>query len=380
MSAPDSALGLAFTPSATPLDYGRRIGRLRWRRSLGLAGAAEPSGDMTAAGLARPELCVLVRDERALLARMSGPPRVEPGAVVPCMPLAVGEAPAVHTLRELEEAGLPVGQGSWEAARVPAVAFRPAEVPASPGETVSAYAARLFAAATGPADPSFRALVFDDPSEHERPELVARLAEGTGRLCDVGCASGAAAAAWKRASGGRATGIESDPRAAAVARTRLDRVLQADAPAALEQLCREGETFDAFLLADVLEHLPDPVAALALARRLAATPARLVASVPNVSHLSIVRDLVLGRFDPMPAGLLDAGHVRWFTRSLLAEVLEEGGWTVTSIEGIPGAPAPDADAFLRRLAEWPGCDRKSLSTYQWIAVARADASKEGMKA
>ena len=141
-------------------------------------------------------------------------------------------------------------------------------------------------------------------------------------------------------------------------------------PNSSEDLGGESRTFDAFLFADVLEHLEDPVRSLSLARKLAAPGATLVASVPNAGHLSLVRDLVQGRFDPVPAGLADAGHLRWFTKASLAEALEEAGWQATSIESWPGAPASDSAGFLAALSDWPDLDRESLMTYQWIAVAR----------
>jgi len=85
-----------------------------------------------------------------------------------------------------------------------------------------------------------------------------------------------------------------------------------------------------------------------------------------------VRDLALGRFDPVPAGLADVGHLRWFTRASLAEALEESGWRVTDIEPTAAVAPPEAEEFLLRLGRWPGLDRESLGTYQWIAEARAD--------
>jgi len=91
----------------------------------------------------------------------------------------------------------------------------------------------------------------------------------------------------------------------------------------------------------------------------------------HAGHLSLVRDLVRGRFDPVPAGLADAGHVRWFTRASLGEALEEAGWKMRSIESWPGAPASESADFLARLEGWPGLDPVSLGTYQWIAVATA---------
>ncbi len=92
--------------------------------------------------------------------------------------------------------------------------------------------------------------------------------------------------------------------------------------------------------------------------------------MPNVGHLSVVRDLLLGRHDPVPAGLCDAGHLRWFTRSSLAESLEEAGWAIASLEGLEGAPPPDREPFDALVRAWPDADRESLATYQWIATAR----------
>jgi hypothetical protein len=88
-----------------------------------------------------------------------------------------------------------------------------------------------------------------------------------------------------------------------------------------------------------------------------------------------VRDLVRGRFDPLPAGLADAGHLRWFTRASLEDALEEAGWKTTHVEGLPGAPAPDARDFVERAVRaFPETDPVALTTYQWVAVARADGT------
>jgi hypothetical protein len=97
----------------------------------------------------------------------------------------------------------------------------------------------------------------------------------------------------------------------------------------------------------------------------------LLAVVPNVGHVSVVRDLLLGRHDPVPAGLCDAGHLRWFTRSFLGEVIDEAGWRLRKIEGVPGAPPPDPEPFLALARSWPQADLESLLTYQWIATALA---------
>jgi SAM-dependent methyltransferase len=257
---------------------------------------------------------------------------------------------------------------------VAAFSFAVSDFPPRPAETAGDYVRRLLFSPEVPRrrDPDLQVLLLDDPFGHERPEVTRHVPAGARRLLDVGCGAGAAAGLLRGERPGLfVAGIERDPGAATRSRKVLDRLLEGDAAAELDRLGAEGERFDAFLFADVLEHLSDPVAALTLARALALPHATLVASVPNVGHLSVVRDLLLGRFDPVPAGLLDAGHLRWFTRDSLSEALGEAGWKVALLESVPGTPPAQAEEFLSFLSGFPRADGQSLRTYQWIAVAHA---------
>jgi 2-polyprenyl-3-methyl-5-hydroxy-6-metoxy-1,4-benzoquinol methylase len=367
--------GLAFLGQAPATDYGSRLSRLRWRQVARADVVSEPCAEDPAEPILRgARSWVLVRDPAAL-------PR--PGARVPEPPYrrvllaeaGVPEPPAfVHTLREMEATRLhaaPALLDRW----TPALAFWTADFPPRAEESILDFWQRLrdLDAQSHATDTNFRAIRFEEPSRLERPELTRRLPVGALRVLDVGCgAGGGIASARSRKGAWTVTGIERDPRLAAQARERCDRVVEGDLREVLPRLARDGERFDALVFADVLEHLEDPVAPLRAARALAAPGARLLVSVPNVGHLSIVRDLLLGRFDPVPAGLLDAGHLRWFTREFLTQVLEETGWRIDAIESEPGAPSPDPEP-LRRLAElWPDLDSRSLATYQWIAEARPE--------
>lgn len=355
------------------LDYGRRLARLRWKRRFPDRCAVELSPTARAGNaFAAARNWVVISDETALPvpgAEVS----TAPGRVLLASPLSPAAPPIVHTLRELEEApeaGGPKGLDPEESS--PAIAFRAADFPPLDAETVEDYVRRLGSPPTPRAFAAgFRAVVFEDSPGGDRADVTRRFPPGIRRLLDVGCGPGGAAAALCRSRPGlAATGIERDAKAAALARQRLADVREGDAMTALARLAEAGERFDALLFADVLEHFDDPIGVLGLARKLALPEATLVASVPNVGHLSLVRDLLLGRFDPLPAGLADAGHLRWFTRTSLAEALDEAGWKDVTIEPAAGAPAPEAEEFLRRAEAWAGADRESLTTYQWIAVAR----------
>jgi len=336
---------LAFLSSEPP-GYGSRLSRLRWVRAAAADPVADWRGPESALEAVRGiDAWTVVRD---------------PGAI----PGSAEEAVVSHTLRELEASP----PGAPPAGPAVAMAFRVSDLPPQEAETIESYILRL---QSDPACRGLAATVVGDPSERERPEVTSRLPGGPARILDAGCGSGGLCLARARRPGWKVTGIEKDPRLAARARERCDAVIPGDLTEVLPRLAAAGERFDAIVFADVLEHLEDPVAALSEARRLASPGAILVASVPNVGHISVVRDLLLGRHDPVPAGLCDAGHLRWFTRSSLAEAVAEGGWTLASLDGEPGAPAPDREPFLELTRAWPDADRESLGTYQWIATARA---------
>ncbi len=361
---------VAFLAGAAP-DLGSRFARLRWRRALGADRSADWAPDApAAAAIGGEDVWFVVADPSSIPLVRADVASLEPatGRVLAATAPDLG---VVHTLRELEEAGRNTAAGAGNR-RPAAICLRPADFPPNSTETIKQYIYRLLDDPTHhEARPGFWAVVLADPSEQERPEITRRLPSGSLQILDVGCGAGAGVAgARARNPAWKVTGIEKDPRLASLARHHCDRVLEGDLARALADLERAGERFDALVFADVLEHVEDPIAALALGLRVAAPQARLVVSVPNVGHLSIVRDLVLGRFDPVPAGLADAGHLRWFTRAFLAETLSESGWRADTIESEPGAPPPDAERFLALAASWPDCDRESLSTYQWLATAR----------
>lgn len=354
-------------------DYVRRLGRLRWRRRFPLRRATDLDLRRPAReSFAPSDDWIVVRDEIAIPVP-GGEVEVPGGGVVAARVRHPAGPPVVHTLAEFERAEFPDGAGPADPRTPPALAFRVSDFPPGASETVGQYVTRVLSSAGGRgAGPGFAAVVFDD-STGERPEVVRHFPAEIARLLDVGCGTGEASAALCRDRPGLSvTGIERRPGTAARARERVNRVLEGDAAVALRALAAERERFDAFLFADVLEHLEDPIGALTLARGLALPGATLVASLPNVGHLSLVRDLVRGRFDPLPAGLADAGHLRWFTRASIEDALEEAGWRTVDVTSVPGAPAPDAEVFLEEALVFPGADAASLTTYQWVAVARAE--------
>jgi methionine biosynthesis protein MetW len=201
---------------------------------------------------------------------------------------------------------------------------------------------------------------------------------GRGRsVLDVGCWDGALAALLRDERGCRVRGVERDPEAAARARARGVDVLEADVEAPGWERALSGARFDAVVLADVVEHVREPRALLATVRdALLAPGGSLVASVPNVAHGSVRLSLLLGDFDATETGLLDATHLRFFTRRSLLALLREAGLRATSVEAAPkDVPEALAAALLaRRGLSDPGLLRLLTSdpdavAYQFVVEA-----------
>ncbi len=89
--------------------------------------------------------------------------------------------------------------------------------------------------------------------------------------------------------------------------------------------------FDVLVFGDVLEHLPDPLAALRSTRSLLRPGGHIVLSVPNVAHGDVRLALLVGRFPYADLGLLDSTHLRFFTWDTLRTMLRDAGFVAVEV-------------------------------------------------
>ncbi|MBI4776470.1 MAG: class I SAM-dependent methyltransferase [Deltaproteobacteria bacterium] len=183
--------------------------------------------------------------------------------------------------------------------------------------------------------------------EQPRPDLLDRVPAGARCVLDVGCARGRFGLELKRRGCPRVVGIERDPLLAHAAKDLLDQVVNADVES-IEDGTFEGH-FDAVVCGDVVEHLVEPFQALSRFRSWLNPGGRLLLSVPNVGHWSILMDLMAGRWDYAPFTILSGTHLRFFTRRSVRELLEESGYRVEQIDDVKPPIPPIGEAFIRRL-------------------------------
>jgi 2-polyprenyl-3-methyl-5-hydroxy-6-metoxy-1,4-benzoquinol methylase len=151
------------------------------------------------------------------------------------------------------------------------------------------------------------------------------------RILDVGTATGYLGRVL-RSSGHYVVGIEGHGDWAAKAQEHYDSFHVAD----LEQFEFPFRSeFDYIVLADILEHLRDPIAVLRRAIPSLRKSGKIIVSVPNVANFVVRLSLLFGRFDYVDRGILDRTHLRFFTLRSLKKLLLEASCRTIRVMATP---------------------------------------------
>jgi 2-polyprenyl-3-methyl-5-hydroxy-6-metoxy-1,4-benzoquinol methylase len=144
-----------------------------------------------------------------------------------------------------------------------------------------------------------------------------------GHLLEIGCACGFLLVA-ARERGFTVQGVEMSAWASSYARDTYGLDVKTGR---LETLNAPAASYDAVVMADVIEHLPDPRATLHQIHRVLRPGGRLLLLTPDIGS-------VMARvFGARWWGLLD-DHYVYFSRRTLTRFLEQGGFTVERIRAL----------------------------------------------
>jgi SAM-dependent methyltransferase len=196
----------------------------------------------------------------------------------------------------------------------------------------------------------------------ERREMLRFIPRGATSVLDVGCSKGRFGAVLRSDDPARElVGIEPDPEAAIEAADHYDSVVNGFFPADVPV----GRTFDCIVFNDVLEHVADPWSMLADTRRLLSPEGTVVASIPNVRFVIVVRNLLFrGRWDYADWGVLDRTHLRFFTRKSIEDLFRGAGFTIESLTPINPITVRSAKVLVGRF--------RDMRFPQFAVVARVD--------
>lgn len=201
---------------------------------------------------------------------------------------------------------------------------------------------------------SLEALRYDGQSDDpfEVAGILRSMMPSNVRVLDVGCGTGSVTLIANRDRGNTVLAIEPDPERAAVARARG---LSVHNGLLDEAFLAEHGGFDVVMSSDVIEHTVAPAEFVQMMARALRPGGLLLISVPNVAHWSVRLNLLFGRFDYEPTGIMDATHLRWFTSRTIAELVDRAGFEILELRQTAGTELSVYQNRLLRRA--PGRNR-----------------------
>ena len=131
--------------------------------------------------------------------------------------------------------------------------------------------------------------------------------------------------------------------------------------------------FDYILFADVLEHLNNPSKVLEISSTLLKLDGKILASIPNIAHNSVIIDLIKNKFEYTENGILDKTHQRFFTYNSIIQLFKDNELEPIYLEAvyenvgetIINNTYNDIDAKITRFLK----ARPMADVYQFVVMA-----------
>ncbi len=164
-----------------------------------------------------------------------------------------------------------------------------------------------------------------------RWDVVSLIPPDVRSVLEVGCAAGHTGRVLRESGIDPLIGIEINPRFAESARAHYSDLIIDDAENC-SCIAHLEDSLDCLLYPDVLEHFRNPWGTLHRHTAVLRRGGWVIASIPNVRYYKTVRDLVFrGTWDYADGGVLDKGHLRFFTRASIEGLFQSSGLSVLSI-------------------------------------------------
>lgn len=173
------------------------------------------------------------------------------------------------------------------------------------------------------------------------------------KVLDLGCGAGEVGVELKK-RGAIVHGLDISPAAVEQAAANLDGAAVFDFETNDWPSLVDGQNYDLIVVSEVLEHLFAPAEALKKIKQKFSCP--LIVTVPNVLFWKNRLKIFFGSFEYAETGLMDRGHIHFFTFKSLKRVVNEAGYKIVATSH--HTPTRGSKSLAKI---WPG-----LFSYQFI--------------
>ncbi len=188
-------------------------------------------------------------------------------------------------------------------------------------------------------------------------------------LLEIGCDCGATLLEIKnRYPNAKLSGCDINEKAVKVASCVVDAFVSNIED---ENLPYEKNSLDYIIFGDVLEHLHNPERTLKYCCSLLKKDGFIVASIPNLMHISVMKQLLKGNFTYTENGLLDKTHIHLFTGNEILKTFNGAGLMVTEMGSATiGLEEGDSALIERLLSLDKDAKRHMYETFQYVVKAK----------
>lgn len=140
----------------------------------------------------------------------------------------------------------------------------------------------------------------------------------------------------------------------------------------------ERHMFDYIIFGDVLEHLHAPDKTIEYCADLLKPGGSIIASIPNLMHISVMEQILRGDFTYTETGLLDKTHIHLFTYNEILRMFRRAGYVVQEAVMRGGnLITPEQSGLIDRLMLLGKAERFMYEAFQY--VIRAQVSEDTQK-
>lgn len=170
--------------------------------------------------------------------------------------------------------------------------------------------------------------IFDPNLKNDSHAAIVRQITEKSTVLDIGCASGIIGSILSKYKNCVVDGIEYDKKAAKVASSKkiyrdvFNFSITDVTSKEYKDFMQLNRKYDYVIFADVLEHLVNPWDAIINTSKLLKKGGSIVISIPNISHIDIIKAIIDGDFNYANHGILDSTHLRFFTAKSFVQMIE----------------------------------------------------------
>jgi 2-polyprenyl-3-methyl-5-hydroxy-6-metoxy-1,4-benzoquinol methylase len=204
---------------------------------------------------------------------------------------------------------------------------------------------------------------FDPDGDHSGANILRMVKMGS-KVLEIGAGPGSITRPLKELNDCDIVALEVNPQYIERLQTFCSRVVPAD----LNNHSWAGklfaqERFDFVVIADVLEHLAEPLQTLQQATTVLKPDGAVVVSLPHIGHNAIIACLLDYDFAYGEWGLLDRTHVRFFCIKNMMRLVQEAGLKIVDVRFV--VKTPEKTEFADRWAALPKQTREMLATNKY---------------